>query len=83
LTRERLREAHETCGLSILRSEYLGATNFAIVNHPGLKLPIVSRLVRGTLVAATGAVWAFDRFVVAMPVNQPLSTYVVCVARKV
>lgn len=82
LTREDLRLAHEKCGLSILRSEYMTPANFAIVNHPGLTPPILSRLVRGALVALTGAAWAVDRFVVGIPLNRFLSSYVVCVARK-
>jgi len=34
------------------------------------------------LVTITAAAWATDRFVVSLPVNQLLSSYVVCVARK-
>ena len=82
LTREGLQEGHEKCGLSILRSEYMTPANFAIVNHPALRPPILSKLIRGVLVTITAAAWATDRFVVSLPVNQLLSSYVVCVARK-
>jgi SAM-dependent methyltransferase len=77
-----LRAAHEKCGLSILRSEYLMSANFAIINHPALKPKIINSLTRGILVAATAAVWAIERSGVHLPATQLFSPYAACVARK-
>lgn len=82
LTREALRQAHEECGLTVIRSEYMTPTNFAIVNHPRLKSRMTSQVVRGLLLAATGALWGVNRYVVQVRPSRLLSSYVVCVARK-
>ncbi len=82
LDREALQAAHEQCGLSILRSEYLLSGNFAVINHPNLKPKIINRLVRGLLVAATGGVWALERLGFTIPATAFLSPYIVCVGSK-
>lgn len=82
LDREALQAAHEQCGLSILRSEYLLSGNFAVINHPNLKPKIINRLVCGLLVAATGGVWALERLGFTIPATAFLSPYIVCVGSK-
>lgn len=77
-----LRAAHERCGLSILRSGYLMSANFAVINHPNIKPPVVNRLVRAFLVGATGAIWTVERFSRGLPPTRLFSPYVACVARK-
>jgi hypothetical protein len=77
-----LKTAHEKCGLSILRSEYLLSANFAVINHPNLRPAMVRKMARGLLVAGTGGVWALERMGVPIPRGQFLSPYVACVARK-
>jgi len=82
LTREALRQAHEDCGLTVLRSEYMTPANFAIVNHPRIESRVANRIARSALLTATGALWGLDRFVVRVPRSRFLSSYAVCVARK-
>ncbi len=82
LDREQLREAHEQSGLAIVRSEYLLAANFAVINHPNVKPAVANKLVRGILVATTGGVWAFERYGRSVPATRVFSPYVACVGRK-
>lgn len=82
LDREALRAAHEKCGLSIMRSEYLLAANFLVINHTGLKSRLLTGVVRGVLVAATGGVWALESMGAPLPATRIFSPYVACVASK-
>jgi 2-polyprenyl-3-methyl-5-hydroxy-6-metoxy-1,4-benzoquinol methylase len=82
LSETALRIAHERNGLSILRSGYLMSANFAVINHPNIKSPIINKLVRAFLVGATGAIWTVERLSLGLPPTRLFSPYVVCVARK-
>lgn len=79
---ETLQKAHERCGLTIVRSEYLMSANFRVVNHQGLRSKLARGLTGGILAGATAAVWAFERTFVRLPATQFLSPYVACVAIK-
>lgn len=82
LNREALAAAHRDAGLTVLRSNYLMSANLAVINHPNLKPRILDRLVRASLVSATGLIWALERGGLRIPPAQWLSPYVACVARK-
>jgi 2-polyprenyl-3-methyl-5-hydroxy-6-metoxy-1,4-benzoquinol methylase len=77
-----LRTAHEKCGLTILRSEYLSSANFAVLNLPNLKPKIFERTVRGLALAATAGIWALEAQGVRVAPTQFLSPYIACVAKK-
>jgi SAM-dependent methyltransferase len=77
-----LRAAHETCGLSILRSEYLSSANFAILNLPNMRPKIAERFVRGLALSATAGIWSLEALGVHIAPTRLLSPYIACVARK-
>jgi SAM-dependent methyltransferase len=80
-----LGEAHRNAGLEVERCAYLVSSHFAVANLNGVpKGPgyAARQALRGALVAASVAFWAWEERVRAVRPGRVLSPYAVCVARR-
>lgn len=82
----RLRDAHAAAGLEVVETGYMMSLNLGVANVAGLPAGLFTRVKSGIvtgLIAASRAVWWFERHVVRLPTTRYFSPYVVAVARKI
>jgi len=76
----RMRNAHENAGLTVVVNKYLLFMNFGVIN-PAINISKIKKVLFSSLKIMTGFVWVIETITCSLPANSFTSPYILCIAR--